>query len=161
MKRNIIRLVGTGALACGGLLGLAAMPAGATAQTGDVTGLTMDLGPLPAPANCPFGQTDDASFTMLSGHGVMHDSTNKNGDWGGETIEGIAQFTVGSATYTGHLTLWGGGGNNAVGQNEGGETLSFHGTGSSGTLDVHFIGHSTTSASGNQSGHMSGTITCS
>jgi hypothetical protein len=59
------------------------------------------------------------------------------------------------------LTTWGGGGNNVVGQSEGGETLSFNGTGTSGTLDVHITGHSTTSASGNQSGHLSGTITCS
>jgi hypothetical protein len=163
MQRTIIRLAGAGTVACLGLLGTAALPAGATAQAGDVTGLTMPLGPppVPVPANCPFGQTDGVSITMLSGHGVMHDSTNKNGDWGGDTLEGIAQFTIGSATYTGHLTMWGGGGVNAMGQNEGGDTLSFHGTGTSGTLDVQISGHSTTSASGNQSGHLSGTITCS
>lgn len=163
MQRSIIRLAGTGTVACLGLLGVAAAPAGATAQAGDVTGLTLDLGPPPVavPANCPFGQTDDASVLMLSGHGVFYGTENPNGDWGGQTIEGTAQFTVGDATYTGHLTTWGGGGNNIKGQNEGGDTLSFHGTGSNGTLDVHVTGHGTTSASGNQSGHMSGTITCS
>jgi hypothetical protein len=164
MQRTIIRLAGTGTVACLGLLGVAAVPAGATAQTGNVTGLTMDLGPPPVqvPANCPFGQNDDASFLMLSGNGVFHDSQNKNGDWGGSTIEGIAQFTVGTATYVGHLTMWGGGGNNAKGQNEGGQTMTFHGTGPDGTLDVHVNGHGTTSASGNQVGNqLNGTITCS
>jgi hypothetical protein len=164
MQRTIIRLAGTGTVACLGLLGMAALPAGATAQAGNITGLTMDLGPLPVqvPTNCPFGQTDDASILMLSGNGVFHGSENKNGEWGGETIEGIAQFTVGTATYTGHLTIWGGGGNNIVGQKEGGETLTFHGTGQDGTLDVHVTGHSTTSASGNQVGNqLTGTITCS
>ena len=164
MQRSIIRLAGTGTVACLGLLGVAAVPAGATAQTGDATGFSMDLGPAPVgtPANCPFSGGADASFVMLSGTMVGHDSQNKNGDWGGETIEGIAQFDAGGILYTGHLTLWGGGGNNIVGQSEGGFTLTFHGSGSDGTLDLHVTGHNTVSASGNQVGNVqNGSITCS
>jgi hypothetical protein len=60
------------------------------------------------------------------------------------------------------LTTWDGGGGNIKGQNEGGNTFTFHGTGPDGTLDIHINGHSTTSASGNQVGNqMNGWITCS
>ena len=44
----------------------------------------------------------------------------------------------------GHLTIWNGGGNNATGQGEGGETLNF--TGSIVTIHVNF--HQTSNASG-------------
>jgi hypothetical protein len=162
MQRTIIRLAGAGTVACLGLLGVAVLPAGATAQTGDATGFSMDLGPTP-PANCPFSPGSDLSFVMLSGTMVGHDSQNKNGDWGGDTVQGVAQVTAGDSVYTGHLTLWGGGGNNIVGQSEDGFTLAFHGTGSDdGTLDLHVTGHNTVSASGNQVGNVqNGNITCS
>jgi hypothetical protein len=109
-----------------GACGLVASPAFATpGQTGSVAGLTFDLGPSPVglPASCPFAN-DDANFVFLSGNGVMHGSSNKNGDWGGETATGTAQFYENDGENnvlidTGHLTIWGGGGNNAKGQSVG------------------------------------------
>ena len=46
---------------------------------------------------------------------VSHGTQNKNGDWGGETAEGPAVLATsgGTAQYTGHLTEWGGGGQNS------------------------------------------------
>jgi hypothetical protein len=44
----------------------------------------------------------------------------------------------------GHLTIWGGGGNNARGQNEGGLTLNFSST----SVLIHVNFHQTTNASG-------------
>jgi hypothetical protein len=122
--------------------------------------MTFDLGPSPVglPSNCPF-PNGDANFVFLSGNGVGHDSTNKNGDWGGETVTGTANFLEGSTLIdTGHLTIWGGGGNNNQGQGEGGFTLNF--TGSS--VTIHVNGHNTQSASGNQVGNAGNVqITCS
>ena len=128
-----------------------ATPAFATpGQTGSVAGMPFDLGPSPVglPTSCSF-PNDDANFVFLSGSYVAHESTNKNGDWGGLTAQGTAEFYEGDTPlFQGHLTLWEGGGNNAQGQNEGGFTLDYHGTGATGTLQIHVDGHMTTNANG-------------
>lgn len=150
MQRTIIRLAGTGTVACLGLLAAGTAASAAPSQTGSAAGFSQDFGPPPVPVSgsCPFSTSDDASFVMVSGNMVNHGTSNKNGDWGGQTIEGIANFTVGEWTYTGHLTYWDGEGNNAVGQMEFGFTLDFHGSGTGGNLDVHVNGHMTVNASG-------------
>jgi hypothetical protein len=155
-----IKLAGGAALATLGLLGLGAAPAFATAQTSDATGVTMDIGPSPVglPPSCTF-PNGDANFVFLSGHQVEHDSTNKNGDWGGQTLTGIAQFYEGSTLIdTGHLTIWDGGGGNVKGQDEGGQTLNFVGS----VVTIHATFHGTTSASGNTVGNVQNIqVTCS
>ena len=111
----------------------------------------VDVGPSPTgiPASCPFSNGDFA-LVFSSGNAVFHDTTNANGDWGGETFTGPATWTLdGTPLYQGHATLWGGGGNNVQGQNENGFTLSFKGAGvsdSSQTLSVHVSGGSATPA---------------
>jgi hypothetical protein len=112
--------------------------------------MTFDLGPSPTglPSACAF-PNGDANFLFLSGNGVSHDSSNKNGDWGGQTAEGSAVFYENSTQIAvGHLTIWGGGGNNARGQNEGGFTLNFSGSGPSGSVSIHVNAHQTANASG-------------
>ena len=132
----------------------------ATATTGSAAGMTFDLGPNPfgLPGNCPFPNAD-ANFLFLGGSTVSHDSSNKNGDWGGQTAQGPATFYEGStAIGTGHLTIWGGGGNNSKGQNEGGLTLNF----TSSSVSIHVNFHGTTSASGNQVGSITNVqVVCS
>jgi hypothetical protein len=143
---SLVRIAAGGTLLGLGLGGLAAAPAGATAEHAPAAGMTFDLGPNPngLPASCPFAN-GDANFVFLSGKGVDHESVNNNGDWGGETVQGTAQFYEDSTLIdTGHLTIWGGGGNNAKAQTEGGLTLNF--VGSSVTIHVNF--HSTTNAHG-------------
>lgn len=146
MNRRALTGPAAAILLANGALLAAAMPAEATAQTGPVAGMTFDLGPSPVgiPDNCPFSNSD-ANFLFTSGNGVVHDSENKNGGWGGETAQGSAIFYEDSTQITtGHLTIWGGGGGNARGQNEGGLTLTF--TSASVTIHVNF--HQTTSATG-------------
>lgn len=160
MNRRAVTVPATAAiLACGGLLA-SAPPAAATASTGPVAGLTFDLGPSPVglPSNCPFGN-DDANFLFTSGNGVSHESINANGGWGGETAEGSAIFYEDSTQIaTGHLTIWGGGGGNARGQNEGGFTLSFV----SSTVTIHVHVHQTTNAKGTPTADAGGVqVTCS
>ncbi len=137
-------------VAAGAALMLPATDAAAAAQTADAAGITFDLGPSPIglPADCSFSN-GDANFVYLDGNAVGHDTSNNNGDWGGETIEGTASFMEGDvALYEGHLTIWGGGGNNAKAQTEGGLTLTFTGTGPGGRLTIHVSQHSTTNAGG-------------
>jgi hypothetical protein len=122
---------------------------------------------------------------MNSGTAVMHASSNKNGDWGGQTEEGngtITLFTNAPANpndpsslptgqdttvgpFTGHVTQWGGVGNNSQGQGEGGFTFSFHGVSSSGmTVDIQVHQHQTFSAAngGTPTANVGGgSITCS
>ena len=55
-------------------------------------------GPAPAfvtvSSNCPsFLSTDTWALNFVSGNAVAHGTTNKNGDWGGETAEGQAVLT--------------------------------------------------------------------
>ena len=164
--RRLARMSAGTALA-GAALFASWAPASASAIHPNPTGHVIDIGPAPTalPANCPF-PNNDASFLVVSGNVVKHDTTNKNGDWGGLTFEGDAIFQeapysgfdpvtgnpidTGPAVqyYEGHLTYWEGGGNNATGQNEGGSTLNFHGTGPLGTLDVHVNGHGTINDNG-------------
>ena len=127
---------------------VAAPGAQATAVTGSAAGMTFDLGPSPVglPSSCEFPNAD-ANFLFTGGSTVSHDSTNKNGDWGGETAQGPAIFYEDSTEITtGHLTIWGGGGNNAKGQNEGGLTLNF--TSWDGSLTIHVNFHQTVNANG-------------
>jgi hypothetical protein len=130
-------------------------------------GHVIGLGPSPTGVgNCTFAN-DDASFLTVSGNVVVHDTSNKNGDWGGLTFEGTAIFQeapyngfssdgnpidIGPPVhlYEGHLSYWSGGGNNAGGQSEGGFTADFHGTAirGTGTLDLHVTVHGTTNNAG-------------
>jgi len=119
------------------------------------------------PANCPsFLSTDSWSLDFVSGNAVSHGTSNKNGDWGGGTAEGQAVLTTsdGTARYAGHLTEWGGGGQNSpdgTKQTEGGFTLTFNGSGSAGSLSIHTDGHSTTNNSGTPTAnHQNVTLTC-
>ena len=155
-----IKLAGGVTVATLGVLGLGAAPAFATAQTFDATGTVFPIDPSPVglPSNCTF-PNDPAHFVFLDGHGVAHDSSNKNGDWGGETLTGTAQFYEDSTLIdTGHLTIWGGGGNNSKGQFESGTTLNFIGS----VVTIHANFHGTTSASGNNVGNVQNIqVTCS
>src|SRR5437899_4559096 len=133
-RRTAIALIGAGALL---------IPAGpafaAAAEHASAAGMTIDLGPSPVglPPNCPFAN-GDANFVFLGGSAVQHDTQNANGDWFGFTVEGTAVFYEGTdALYQGHLTIWGGGGNNAKAQSEIGRTLTFNGTGAGGRLAIH------------------------
>lgn len=135
---------------------------------------------------CPDALVSDWGVLMMnSGNAVMHDSTNKNGDWGGDTVEGIGTITLYTTApdnpddpssmpsdpdtnfgpFTGHVTQWGGGGNNSKGQGEGGFTFSFHGVSESGmTVDVQLHAHQTFSAAngGTPTANTGGgTMTCS
>ncbi len=157
------RLACAGLLAAGASVALTASVASASAQTASVAGQVFDLGPSPiGVGNCSFAN-GDASFKFVTGNGVQHDTTNKNGDWGGLTAEGTAWFQEnGTPMYLGHATLWGGGGNNAGSQTEGGFTLSFTGTGTGGTLTIHLNQHTTTNNGGTTtSSHLDGSIVCS
>lgn len=165
-KLSIIRSVGAvgaaGLIAAGISLGSA--PAFAAAQTGSAAGMPFDLGPDPAglPATCPFSN-GDANLVFQSGTVVGHDTSNKNGDWGGMTAQGDAIFYEGTTPlYEGHLTIWGGGGNNAQAQTEGGLTLNFNGTGDSGSLQIHVNFHSTTNNQGTPTANVANaSVTCS
>ena len=162
---SIIR--SAGALGAAGLIaaamGFSAAPAFGAAQTGSAVGFPFDLGPSPVglPASCPFAN-GDANFVFLSGTTVQHDTSNKNGDWGGATAEGTAQFYEGATPlYQGHLTLWEGGGNNAHAQSENGFTLDFNGSGAAGTLHIHVDAHGTTNNAGNPTAnHQNVSISC-
>jgi hypothetical protein len=162
---SIIRSVG--AVGAAGLIaaamGLSAAPAFAAAQAGSAAGFPFDLGPSPVglPVSCPFAN-DDANFVFLSGNTVQHFTSNKNGDWGGGTAEGTAQFYEGAAPlYRGHLTISEGGGNNAQAQSENGFTLDFNGSGTAGTLHIHVDAHGTTNNGGTPTAnHQNVSISC-
>lgn len=139
-------------------------------------------GLIPKSCDALVNVTDAFGFLIANGNAVTHTETNKNGGWGGETFEGTATFeetstlsftntTQGSvqaafaeATHlaSGHLHLWGGGGNNAKGQAETGFTLQFHGTTSSGaSITIHINSHSNVSASGKTHTHSNTSVSCS
>jgi hypothetical protein len=60
------------------------------------------------------------------------------------------------------LTEWGGGGNNAAAQTEGGFTLTFNGSGPAGTLTIHVTSHTTTNNSGTPTATVQNVnVTCS
>lgn len=116
------------------------------------------------PANCPaFLSTDTWSLDFVGGSSVFHETTNANGDWGGFTAQGQADFTThdGTVQYVGHATVWGGGGNNAASQTEGGFTLNFSGSGIAGNLSIHIDGHQTTNNSGTSTADVRNvSVTC-
>lgn len=180
------RLAGAGALAGAGLFGLAGM-AGASGGAGDTnvhgapSTLTyvidqmgdtapafpaFTIAPDSAPS-CPFAdEVAYLQFVPNEGNGVEYGTSNKNGGWGGDNGEGPGEIVGPDGTtvlYTGHLHEWGGGGNNAQGQNENGFTASFNGTdGSGGTVTAQGQMHTTTNAQGNTVvDNMTVTITCS
>ena len=162
---TIVRPARVGSLAAGMVAAalLSASPALASAQTGDAAGFPFDLGPSPVGVgSCPFAN-GDANFVYLSGHSVQHGSSNKNGDWGGGTLEGTAQFYEGTTPlYVGHLTIWQGGGNNSTGQSEGGLTINFTGTGAGGSLSIHANVHMTTNAAGTPTASVANiSVSCS
>jgi hypothetical protein len=121
--------------------------------------------PVAVPSNCPaFLSTDAWSLAFLSGNGIQHFTSNNNGGWGTGTGEGPAALTTSTGTveYTGHATVWFGGGNNSGGQSEGGFTLTFNGSGTAGTISIHADQHSTTNNGGAPTSNVfNATITCS
>ncbi|GAC1542165.1 MAG: hypothetical protein NVS3B12_30050 [Acidimicrobiales bacterium] len=117
------------------------------------------------PSNCPaFLSTDNWTLAFINGNAVYHGTSNKNGDWGGFTASGQAALTTSDNTvqYFGHLTEWGGGGNKAGAQNEGGFTLTFNGSGIAGSVSIHVVAHTTTNNNGTQTvNFQNATVTCS
>jgi hypothetical protein len=160
---HVLRYAAAAGAIAGAAMGFAPHAFAALAQTGSAAGMPFDLGPSPVglPANCPF-PNGDANFIFQSGTVVQHDSSNKNGNWGGMTAEGAAEFYDGTTPlYQGHLTLWEGGGNNAQAQSENGFTLDFNGSGAAGTLHVHVDAHGTTNNAGAQTAnHQNISISC-
>lgn len=149
-RMSVARGIVSGGVAVAASVGLYAAPAFAAAQVehGNVSaaGMTFDLGqsPVDLPPSCPF-DNGDANFVFTSGTAVFHDTTNNNGDWGGQTMQGTAIFYEGTTLLDqGHLTVWEGGGNNAKGQTDGGLTLSFNGA----AVQIHVSGQMTTNAAG-------------
>ena len=113
-------------------------------------GTPWGLGPDPAglPQSCQF-PNGYANFVFQSGTYVSHGTSNANGDWGGLTLEGPAVFLEDSTPIgQGHLTIWEGGGNNAIdrGQGEGGITVNFTGTASGQNVQIHVNEHMTVPA---------------
>jgi len=162
MRKSAIGVAGLAAAVFMGSAVAVAPIASASAFHPDPSGHTLGLGPSPTGVgNCPFAN-DDATFLVVSGNVVLHESTNKNGGWGGLTFEGDAIFREAPysgfddngnpidtgapvALYEGRLTYWEGGGNNATGQSEGGLTATFHGAAINGvgTVDIHVTAHQT------------------
>jgi hypothetical protein len=113
------------------------------------------------PANCPgFLSTGTWEVDFTDGNAHSHFTINKNGDWGGGTANGPAQFVLTNpdrtttVEYTGQATEWFDGGQNS---NPGGDptqqsvnsfTVHFNGNGPAGSLDVHANGHMTTNNAG-------------
>jgi hypothetical protein len=168
-----IKLVGGTALATLGLLGLGAVPAFASAQTQTfnlhgseaydqsvIDFLPIDAPPgISLPSTCWFPSND--AFMSVSGNMILHETTNKTGDWFTTTFTGVAAVypivfaspgvpqldengddvldTSGTPAATGHMTIWDGGAdNNKNGVHH--ATLHFNGTDSSGN-PVSMFGH--------------------
>jgi len=121
--------------------------------------------PVSVPSNCPaFLSTDGWTLNFVSGNGIQHFTANNNGGWGTGTAEGLAVLAMSDGTpeYTGHATEWFGGGNNAGGQTEFGFTLTFHGSGTAGTISIRADQHATTNNGGTPTSNtFNATITCS
>ena len=123
------------------------------------------------PANCPaFLSTDTWTLNFVDGNSVSHGTVNKNGDWGGGTAEGpaVLQTSDGTIQYTGHETVWGGGGQNSnpggnpTQQSVNGFTVHFIGSGPTGSIDIHAHSHSTTNNAGTPTANVIGaSVTCS
>lgn len=183
MKRTTFGSAGIAAtMAIGGIGVFAPTVLASAVHPPDTAGHVIDLGPSPLglPANCPFAN-GDASFVTVGGNAVSHETSNKNGDWGGLTFEGTAIFQEAPYSgfddmgnpidtgapvqlYEGHLSYWNGGGNNSGGQTEGGATLDFHGTAlaGTGTLDLHVNFHGTANNAGTPTANVQNVnIACS
>lgn len=150
-KRGVLR---TAAVACAvaALLLLGTLPAladGNGAQTSTVT-IKNAVVPFGSSVNPCSGAT--GTLTGTSVNGVMHETTNKAGDfWDTGTITGTFQFVPDDSaqpTYTGHGETWFGDSDNK--QNEVNHfTFHFHGTGTDGsTVDFHETGHVNSNANG-------------
>jgi len=167
MRRMLLVVAGAAAV-----VGLSSSGALASAIHPNPVGHVIDVGPSPTgvPGNCPFAN-GDASFQLVSGNVVVHNSSNKNGDWGGVTFEGTAIFqdapfsgfdSMGNpidigppvALYEGRLTYSIGNGNNAGGQGEGGMQVDFRGSGPGGSLVLHVNAHMTTNNGGTSTANV-------
>lgn len=117
------------------------------------------------PSNCPgFLSSDTWTLDFTGGNSVGHFTANNNGDWGTGTAQGQADLATSDhiVRYSGHLTVWFGGGNNKAGQTDGGFTLAYNGTGAAGSLSIHVASGSTTNNAGTPTGsHTNVTVTCS
>jgi hypothetical protein len=123
------------------------------------------------PANCPaWFSTDSWAVNFTDGNSVMHFTQNKNGDWGGGTATGSAVLVTsdGTVQYSGHATVWGGGGQNSnpggnpTQQSVNGFTVHFIGSGPTGSIDIHAHSHSTTNNAGTPTANVIGaSVTCS
>jgi hypothetical protein len=128
------------------------------------------LGGQPPPfvtvTNCPsFILSGDWLLNFVSGNAVSHFTSNNNGDWGGATAEGqavLSKVSDGTAQYSGHLQVWGGGGNNPGNQTMNGFTVNFQGSGTAGSILIHANMHVTTNNTGTTTANVaSGSLTCS
>lgn len=180
---TVIGLASAGALACVGAVGLATSAAFASsgAQHAPAAGMNLVTGPPPvALTNCPSflsakpvpPATSTWSLDFTSGNAVMYGTSNKNGDWGGGNAEGQAQLTNGSVVeYSGHAHIWFGGGQNSVStdptlpptnQAEQGFTLTFHGSGAAGSIDISANMHMTQNNNGQSTANVQNiNVTCS
>jgi hypothetical protein len=176
-------VLASGALALGSLClsSATAFASSSASQSGVMNGTThsdpstqgpvlVGPAPVPLPSNCPaFLSSDPWVLSFTGGNSVSHGTMNKNGDWGGSTAEGPAVLSSSDGTpqYTGHLTEWGGGGQNSdpggppANQSEDGFTLNFSGTGPAGSLSIHVDQHSTTNNAGAPTANtFNVTVTC-
>jgi hypothetical protein len=122
-------------------------------------------------SNCPaWFSTDSWAVSFTGGNSVGHGTMNKNGDWGGGTAEGpaVLQTSDGTIQYTGHETVWGGGGQNSnpgakpTQQSENGFTVHFNGSGPAGSIQIHADMHTTTNNAGIMTANVNnGQVTCS
>ena len=130
-------------------------------STNPMTTLNPPVGPpLTIPFTCPFGY--NAVFAV-TGNSQFHETFSPSGGgWGGDTANGAAVLTDGSNQWVGQATGWSGGGSNATGQGEEGETFHFHGTSTSdgSSLDVKISYHATLNDAGTLT-NFSENFTCS
>jgi hypothetical protein len=119
--------------------------------------------------NCP-SLISSGTWTLdfVSGNAVSHQTSNKNGGWGGASAEGPAVLTAtsdGAVQYSGHLQNRGNSGNNSLtGNNQSVNdfTLDFNGSGTVGSISIHVNNHVTTDNSGAVTSLFeTGSISCS
>lgn len=171
--KSMIRMICVFALACAGLMGIWVTGASATATTFPAAGLSLDLGPAPpsgtpgvkVKGDCPsFLFNDDIGLTFTSGNAVSYGPTPNPMTFGGNA-EGNGVLTDnGSATsYQGHLHAWFGVNVNPTGnaQNYNGTTVSFHGSGPAGSIQLNASFGGGSSASGRPTDWVQLDISCS
>jgi hypothetical protein len=154
------------------VLGASSSAALATATQFPAAGLTIDLGPLPPPSkgidvvgNCPsFAFTDNVALQFTSGTAHNYGPGPNPGTFGGNAEGNGTLLDNGSpAGYTGHLHAWFGVNINPTGnlQNYNGETVSFHGSGPAGSIQINASFGGGSSASGNPTGWAHVKVVCS